>query len=238
MQHSTIEVAPHSGMEVVPDRSVPEVLYPPHTDYKPWEEPPQWPQAPQRNRIAGLRKATFWLLVALFAVVALALGLGTGLGLGLRDTRDEKTGASVSPTTSAFMAAESTAATASSSTSTSTGSTSTAPPTPTTLQDSGCPNMNGNTITKSSSKLTQIFKIYCDSDLTGTDQASLVVASLDECMTLCFSLNWTQNRKDVGAVWNENGVVGQTAGTCWCKGGTDINVTAKSGIVVATPLPS
>ncbi|KAI1143750.1 hypothetical protein F5Y05DRAFT_5361 [Hypoxylon sp. FL0543] len=138
-------------------------------------------------------------------------------------------------------AASSTSSGTSSSSSTSTSSSSSASaalPTPTTIQDSGCPNVNGNTVTKSSTKLAQTYKIYCDSDLTGTDQASLVVTSLDECITLCFSLNWTQNRKDVGSVWNEKGVVGQTAGTCWCKGGDNIQVTSRSGVVVATPIPS
>ncbi|KAI0840400.1 hypothetical protein F5Y06DRAFT_262659 [Hypoxylon sp. FL0890] len=74
MQHSTIEAVPDAGMQVAPDRSLPEVLYGPYVDYKPWDAASQWPNAPQESRIAGLRKATFWLLVALFAVVALALG--------------------------------------------------------------------------------------------------------------------------------------------------------------------
>ncbi|KAI1212346.1 beta-lactamase-like protein [Annulohypoxylon truncatum] len=47
------------------------------------------------------------------------------------------------------------------------------------------------------------YRFYCNSDLTGTDQASLVTNSLDECVTLCDSLNWTENRRDVGSVWNE-----------------------------------
>ncbi|KAI0131591.1 hypothetical protein F4776DRAFT_626844 [Hypoxylon sp. NC0597] len=236
MQHSTIEVVPDTGMQVAPDPSVPEVVYPQYAEYKPWQEPPQCSNVPQGSRIAGLRKATFWLLVALFAVVALALGsienaiLTHHLGAPVDNASASATSTSV--------VAEPAAATTTSSSSSTTSSMPAAQPTPTTIQDSGCPNINGNTVTKSSSKLTQTFRIYCDSDLTGTDQASLVVTTLDECITLCASLNWTQNRKDVGSVWNEKGVVGQTPGTCWCKGGSNIQVTAKSGIVVATPLPS
>ncbi|TGJ88524.1 hypothetical protein E0Z10_g195 [Xylaria hypoxylon] len=37
------------------------------------------------KRIAGLRIATFWLLLALAAVIALSVGLGTGIGLGLHN---------------------------------------------------------------------------------------------------------------------------------------------------------
>ncbi|OTA93257.1 hypothetical protein M434DRAFT_395813 [Hypoxylon sp. CO27-5] len=238
MQHSTIEVVPDTGMQVAPDPSVPEVVYPHYTEYKPWQELSQSSSVPQESRIAGLRRATFWLLVALFAVVALALGPieNAILTLHLGASVDSASASS----TSTSVVAEPAAATTTASSSSSTPSSIAAQPTqtPTTIQDSGCPNISGNTVTKSSSKMTQTFRIYCDSDLTGSDQASLVVTTLDECITLCASLNWTQNRKDVGSVWNEKGVVGQTPGTCWCKGGSNIQVTAKSGIVVATPLPS
>ncbi|OTB07962.1 hypothetical protein M426DRAFT_317463 [Hypoxylon sp. CI-4A] len=258
-QHSTLETLPDTGMQVRPDRSVPEVYYapshhPPYPEYKGYDL--GLPNIePQEKRIAGFRRVTFWLLVALFAVVALALGLSTGLGLGLRkDNSGDTTGAyaggasasdgtsSTSSTTSSITAESTptnTATKTSSSSSSTTSSTITvASPTPTYLEDSGCPNVNGTTVTKPSRAGTHSYRVYCESDLTGSDQASLVVNSLGECITLCDSLNWTQKRGDIGAVWNEKGVVEQTAGTCWCKGGNNVQATAKAGVVVASAIPS
>ncbi|KAI1393622.1 uncharacterized protein F4822DRAFT_385266 [Hypoxylon trugodes] len=257
--HSMLEASPvNHGMEVAPDRTLPEVYYQQYPQYKPYEESQHIQQAQlaahnggttQGTEISRLKRTTFWLLVALIAVMALALGLGTGLGLGLRNNNSQKsTGTaveSVSGSTSAPAAASTTSSsttdgatsTTASSTSTSTSSStqSAAEATPTSLIDSGCPGTNGSTLTQSQSSIT--YNVYCNSDLTGSDLASLVVNSLEECLTVCDSLNWTQKRKDVGSVWNEQGVVGQTAGTCWCKGGNSIKVTAKPGIVVASPVP-
>ncbi|KAI2471502.1 hypothetical protein F4781DRAFT_420677 [Annulohypoxylon bovei var. microspora] len=236
--HSTKEVALESGMELAPDRSLPEVIHPQYVQYK----------IPEK-RIAGLRRETFWLLVALSTVVALALGLGTGLGLGLRNNNGNNTGAeaesasisngntvslSVATSTSAPVATESVATATSTGSTSSTKTTSIAASTITPLVDSGCPGINGTTTTIS----TMSYRLYCNSDLTGTNQASLVTNSLNECVTLCDSLNWTQNRRDVGSVWNEKGVIGQTAGTCWCKGGNSIQVISHTGIVVARALAS
>ncbi|KAI0380978.1 hypothetical protein F5Y04DRAFT_256431 [Hypomontagnella monticulosa] len=242
--HSTIETAPSTEPEVAPDPVAPEVYHAPPYPYKGYDltSYTQNSETPRKNEIAGLRKPTFWLLIALFSVVALSLGLGTGLGLGLKNNNVNNTGAATSESdnmTSSPHATTTSSSTTSESTSTSTSTSSTsavstaAAPTSTGVQDSGCPNRNGNTI----SKTTLTYKISCNSDLTGSDLASLVVNSLEECISMCDSLNWTQKRKDVGSVWNEEGVIGQTAGTCWCKGGDKIQVTSKPGIVVASPLP-
>ncbi|KAI1104688.1 hypothetical protein F4804DRAFT_306513 [Jackrogersella minutella] len=238
--HSTKEVAPEFGMEVAPDRSIPEAIYPQYGPYKGYDISSQWPSSTlPESKIAGLRRATFWLVVVLCAVIALALGLGTGLGLGLRNNNVNNTSAEAgsgpvsSVVTSATTGTSTSATATTSSASSTTSTTSTAATTTTSLVDSGCPGINGTTAMKS----TQSYIFYCSSDLTGNDQASLVTSSLDECLTLCDSMNWTQDRKDVGSVWNEEGVIGQTAGTCWCKGGSNIQVTSKAGIVVASALP-
>ncbi|KAI1451878.1 hypothetical protein F4805DRAFT_449733 [Annulohypoxylon moriforme] len=253
--HSTKEVALESGMELAPDHSIPEVIYPQPAPYKGYDLSQWQNEKNSGKRVAGLRRETFWLLVILFAVVALSLGLGTGLGLGLRSNNVNTTGkdadsasisngntvsSSVATSTPApeSMAAESVATSTSTSSTSSTRTTSIASSTITSLVDSGCPGINGTTTSMSTNGVNMTYRFYCDSDLTGTDQASLVTNSLDECVTLCDSLNWTEQRRDVGSVWNEKGVVGQKAGTCWCKGGNGIQVISHSGIVVASALPS
>ncbi|KAI1464701.1 uncharacterized protein F4812DRAFT_151215 [Daldinia caldariorum] len=259
--YSTMEVAPSTAPEFSSaDSSAPEVA--PETYHHPQyyqckdyytasqQSPPQLnspPSPPGQAEIAGLKKPTFWLLVALFSAVALALGLGTGLGLGLRNNGvvDNK-GASADNEAITNGATSSSPTRSESTTSTSTGTSTTgttkssssntpvvAVPTPTVFVDSGCPDRSGGAI----SGKNRSYDVYCDSDLTGTDQASLVVNSLEECLALCDSLNWTQKRGDVGCVWNEKGVVGQKKGTCWCKGGDSIKVTSLAGIVVASPAP-
>ncbi|KAI0887122.1 uncharacterized protein GGS22DRAFT_104755 [Annulohypoxylon maeteangense] len=260
--HSTKEVALESGMEVAPDHAIPEVVPPQHTHYKGYDISQWQNDNGSEKRISGLRRETFWLLVTLCAVVSLALGLGMGLGLGLRNNNNvNNTGkdadsasisnantlsASLTTSTSAHnsVAAESadsvtTATPTSTSTSStrSSGTTSIASSTITSVVDSGCPDINGTTTSMSTNGINIIYRFYCNSDLTGTDQAALVTNSLDECVRLCDSLNWMEKRRDVGSVWNEKGVVGQKAGSCWCKGGSNIQVTAKSGIVVASALP-
>ncbi|OTB20256.1 hypothetical protein K445DRAFT_362441 [Daldinia sp. EC12] len=265
MYYSTMEITPGTAPQLDTDSSAPEVApetyHPQYYQYKDYAgEQPQISPPPRQSEIAGLRKPTFWLLVALFSVVALALGLGTGLGLGLKNNGvGNNAGASAdneairNGTTSSTQAAPSktkctkskSTTAASSSTSGATKTTGTARssssstvivavPTPTAFVDSGCPGRDGNTIAGSENRS---YVVHCNSDLTGANLASLVVNSLEECLALCDSLNWVQKRRDVGCVWNEKGVVGQKAGTCWCKGGDDIQVTALTGIVVATPAP-
>ncbi|KAI0115038.1 hypothetical protein F4814DRAFT_418019 [Daldinia grandis] len=249
--HSTMETAPGTAPQLVTDSSAPEVApetyNPQYYEYKNYDVAQlQTSPAPRKSEIAGLRKPTFWLLVALFSVVALALGLGTGLGLGLRSNGSavNNTGASadneaISNGVTSTSSAPTTSTRSPENTSRKSSSTSTAviaepTPTPTVLVDSGCPSRSGSTILGENHRQ---YKISCNSDLTGTNLASLVVNSLEECLALCDSLNWVQRRSDVGCVWNEKGVVGQVAGTCWCKGGDNIKATSLAGIVVASPAP-
>ncbi|KAI1808451.1 hypothetical protein F4811DRAFT_239820 [Daldinia bambusicola] len=256
--YSTMEVAPSSAPEFSSaDSSAPEVApeayHPPYDcqykDYVATQQPPLPPHvnsltlSPRQAEIAGLKKPTFWLLVALFSVVALALGLGTGLGLRNNSAVNNQgnsaanEGINSGTTSSSTHTVSSTPPPTSSGSTRTTGTVSSTPviavPTPTTFVDSGCPNRSGRTLFGKD----RTYDVYCDSDLTGTDQASLVVNSLEECLALCDSLNWTQKRGDVGCVWNEKGVVGQEKGTCWCKGGDGIKVTSLAGIVVASPAP-
>ncbi|KAI8966813.1 hypothetical protein F5Y11DRAFT_343183 [Daldinia sp. FL1419] len=243
---STIEATPSTAPELDTDSSAPEVApatyHSPYYLYKNYDvAPSQVAEPPRQAEIAGLRKPTFWLLVVLFSAVALALGLGTGLGLGLRgndgahDTVASANSEVVNSGTSSSAQAAPPPTTSSGgrSTSISSSTDTIAIATPTAFETSQCPGRSGSVIAGK----TQKYNVYCNSDLTGTDQASLVVNSLEECLTLCDSLNWTQKRQDIGCVWNEKGVVGQKVGTCWCKGGSNIKVTSLSGIVVASPAP-
>ncbi|KAL7622409.1 hypothetical protein AAE478_007914 [Parahypoxylon ruwenzoriense] len=244
--NSMKEVIPDTGPEVVPDRSAPEVLQPQYYQYSTHDTASQWQALPPKNElnheggvlsISGLRRVTFWLVVALLVVITLALGLGLGLGLGLRTTNASADPAPINyatttePSVASSMSSSISSRSISSRSSVST--TSVAEPTPTSIEESGCPGRNGDTIVKA--KLS--YKVYCDSDLTGNNLASLVTRSLEECLSMCDSINFFQNRSDVGSVYNEAGTGTQTPGTCWCKGGDGIQVTSNLGNVVASPEP-
>lgn len=82
-------VAPQydSGLEVVPstkDPALTSTFYPPsgypQTDAGTWDNVSSLPQYPQQPRlICGLRRTTFWLLVALAALIVVgAVGGGVG----------------------------------------------------------------------------------------------------------------------------------------------------------------
>jgi uncharacterized membrane protein len=43
----------------------------------------------ERGQICGIRKTTFWILVAAAVVILAAAGLGAGLGVGLSQSSNE-----------------------------------------------------------------------------------------------------------------------------------------------------
>ncbi|KAL2817659.1 hypothetical protein BJX63DRAFT_103183 [Aspergillus granulosus] len=106
-------------------------------------------------------------------------------------------------------------------------------PTPT----SPCPSGN-NTITTPSLGTIR-YRIYCDSDISGSNKitlSSIVVSSFDECLAFCNTMNYFQDRTDVAATYNVAGTGTQTPGTCWCLGGEGIGVTENVGNDVAFPI--
>jgi hypothetical protein len=81
--------------------------------------------------------------------------------------------------------------------------------------------------------------VACDSDFSGSGKqtlASFVTATWDECLELCNTMNYFQDRADIGCTWNVAGTGQQTPGTCWCLGGADKTVVSNEGNVVAIPL--
>ncbi|KAI9370286.1 hypothetical protein BJX61DRAFT_544767 [Aspergillus egyptiacus] len=192
----------------------------------------------------GKRKV-YWLFVAVavlgFAVVGLAVGLGVGLTRGLQNDSDSDSD-SDSNTSAATTQPDSTdtppsnPASDPSSTPT-TIYTTTLTATPSATPSSICPSANNTIVTQSLGPTR--YRIHCDSDIGGRNKitlASIVLPSFDECLALCNTMNYFQERTDVGCTYNVAGTGTQTPGTCWCLGGEGIGVVENVGNEVAMPV--
>ncbi|KAH6651340.1 hypothetical protein F5144DRAFT_544268 [Chaetomium tenue] len=237
-----------SGIEVV--NNTPEKYYvSPEYDQKfPASERP--PSAP-KNKICGLSRPIFFLTIALSALAILVVGLGAGLGVALSKVQASPsnmnaddgnanaprvdpltlssavdTSASSPTSTPATTSTDTTATTTSSSTSSSR-------PKPSNI----CPSADNSVIKGTVGDVR--YRVACDSDFTGSGKetlASFFAETWDNCLKLCNTMNYFQERTDVGCTWNVAGTGQQTPGTCWCLGGADKELVANVGNVAAVPL--
>ncbi|KAL2821403.1 hypothetical protein BDW59DRAFT_164138 [Aspergillus cavernicola] len=196
----------------------------------------------------GKRKGTFWLFVAVAVLGIAVIGLAVGLGVGLSRNHDsgstqssastgEETDTPIPTTTTnssdsndtspsiytTTITATATATAGSSATSSSASSPS-----------SICPSANNTIITQSLGAAR--YRIHCDSDIGGQNKetlASIVLPSFDACLALCNTMNYFQDRTDVGCTYNVAGTGSQTPGTCWCLGGEGTSVVENVGNDVA-----
>ncbi|OJJ02592.1 hypothetical protein ASPVEDRAFT_151215 [Aspergillus versicolor CBS 583.65] len=203
--------------------------------------------------------------VLVAAVIGLAVGLGVGLAKnGGSGTESEAVSSQPSPTETNNDSSndETSPATPSSSSSSSSSPSSSPTTTPTstytspfdndsldsTITLSGvqqtpqpsptsiCPNANGTVVVHLPGP--KRYRIFCDSDFAATgkkDLASIVLGSFDECLGLCNTMNYFQEREDVGCTYNVDGTGDQTPGTCWCLGGS-LDVVTNVGNEVAMPI--
>ncbi|KAK4096381.1 hypothetical protein N658DRAFT_501645 [Parathielavia hyrcaniae] len=233
MHSSAPEVAFHEGLEV----------HHPVSDLEAVSGGQQWRHQDMsigtgkalspKKRICGLSKSIFWLAVAVTVLAVGIIGLGVGVGISMnnraesanvdgvdRDSSSSSTAipslqASITQTqpTSTTSTPSSTIFPTSTSTSTTTSSAA-ATPEPSNI----CPAANGTIVTPAVGSVR--YRVACDSDFGGSgkqDLASYVTATFGECVDLCNSLNYFQDRADVGCTWNVAGTGTQTPGTCWCS---------------------
>jgi hypothetical protein len=113
----------------------------------------------------------------------------------------------------------------------------TSSPSPSSSPSSPCPSANNTLISPTLGTIR--YQIHCDSDIGGSGKitlSSIVVDTFDECLALCNTMNYFQDRTDVGATYNVAGTGTQTPGTCWCLGGEGLEVTENVGNDVAFPV--
>ncbi|KAL2127830.1 hypothetical protein VTI74DRAFT_10110 [Chaetomium olivicolor] len=235
-----MQVAPYEGLEVFHDLAPEVVNGGQHQKLHPVAGRGEALQP--KNRICGLSRAIFWLAVAMTILGIIVIGLGIGLGVALSKAQSANIyngattslpslgpAASSSPPSSAPTSTPTSPIISSTSTST---STSTGIPRPSDI----CPGANNTIVAPSLGNVR--YRVACDSDFSGSGKqtlASLVVATWDDCLALCNTMNYFQNRADVGCTWNVQGTGTQTPGTCWCLGGADKTVVANRGNVAAVP---
>ncbi|KAL4808180.1 hypothetical protein BDV18DRAFT_158291 [Aspergillus unguis] len=188
------------------------------------------------------KKKLVWLFVALGVLGAAVAGLSIGLGVGLSKRNADSASKQSQSDLDSDLPNNATSTCPSTSTSTSTvtiTSLSTPSSTSSSSPDTPCP--SGNNTIISSSVGTIKYRINCDSDFSGNAKktlGSVVLGSFDECVSLCNSMNWFQDREDVGATFNVAGTGGQSKGTCWCLGGEGKIVSENVGNDAAVPISS
>ncbi|KUI56473.1 hypothetical protein VP1G_03810 [Cytospora mali] len=160
--------------------------------------PPSPYKTPQQERIWGLPKKKFWILLGALIiavlVIALALGLGLGLGLSSHQGTSSSSSASYTPTATPRPSATSSA-----------------------NSTLSCPSSNGTTYTSASQ---ESFKIYCAIDynsLTGSgtvDLSHMRADTVESCIYDCAS-----DSDCVGAGWGWYQPDSSLAGSdvCWLK---------------------
>ncbi|RMJ21288.1 hypothetical protein PHISP_07842, partial [Aspergillus sp. HF37] len=121
---------------------------------------------------------------------------------------------------------------------TSSSATTTSPTASALVSSVDCPDDDKTTRTVEIGSKAQTYRIHCASDFGGekADLASIALPSFDKCLSLCNSMNYFQDRGDVGCTYNWKGTGGQTPGTCWCLGGSDKTIVSNQGNIVAQPV--
>lgn len=100
-----------------------------------------------------------------------------------------------------------------------------------------CPDRNGTIVNSSPGSMQ--YRVLCDSDFDGSGKetlSSVVLSSFVDCVAVCNTMNYFQDRTDIGATFNVAGTGTQTPGTCWCLGGADKVVVKNVGNDAAVPL--
>ncbi|GAB1319812.1 hypothetical protein MFIFM68171_10022 [Madurella fahalii] len=209
-----MEVAPYEGLEVLNDSSL-EVV----SSGQPRKLHPvagSGEALSSRNRICGLPRAIFWLTIAMAVLAITIVGLGVGLGNALSKAQYANTFNSMptslaNPGLAASSLPPSSTQTSSAPTSTSTATISSTSVSGGVPQPSNiCPGANNTIVTRP-------------------------LATWDDCLNLCNTMNYVQDRRDVGCTWNVLGTGSQTSGTCWCLGGVAKKLVTNIGNVAAVP---
>ncbi|KAK3309440.1 uncharacterized protein B0T15DRAFT_515495 [Chaetomium strumarium] len=196
-----------------------------------------------KSRLCGLSRTIFWLAITITVLAIIIIGLATGFGVALSKAQNANAYnsmpsslASTTPTVFSSPPSSSThispALTPLSTSTVSSTSMSGGIPQPSNI----CPGANNTILTPPIGDVRYL--VACDSDFGDSGKqtlASFVTATWDDCLDLCNTMNYFQDRADIGCTWNVLGTGTQTPGTCWCLGGADKTVVANRGNVAAVP---
>ncbi|KAM0329501.1 hypothetical protein ACHAQA_004810 [Verticillium albo-atrum] len=198
--------------------------------------------AAKEDRICGLRRVTFWLVMLSAILAAGLIGAAAAAGVMASKNSNDGSGGSVAagacssvPVASASASASASvsgSASASASASTTTGASTTsasdftAIPIPTQasaglgVTDPGCPGVNGTEFEVPGTDL--VFERICGVNYPGNDIGMLPMTRMDDCLLLCASQNISPQGAAgscLGVVWGYGGRQGTNAAFCWLKFG-------------------
>ncbi|EEP75382.1 predicted protein [Uncinocarpus reesii 1704] len=231
-QHN-LEALPPDGMEVVQPGLEPVAS---QGDFR-YSQDKYVP--PPAQTICGVRKTIFWPVIAA-ALVVVAVGMAVGLGVGLSQARNSAPTVTVVSNSAGDVGSVMPSMTVPSNTpfasETPSSTTRPLPPGETRAPEGVCPSKNNTIIERNLGEKS--YRILCDSDFGGGKQtlASAYMPTFEDCLDLCNTMNYFQNRADIGCTYNVVGSGQQRPGTCWCLGGRDKRVERNVGNEIAAPL--
>ncbi|KAL2786086.1 hypothetical protein BJX66DRAFT_313493 [Aspergillus keveii] len=220
-------------------------LYP-HDGLHPWNPPAIEPKdISERGQICGIKKTTFWILVAAAVVILAAAGLGAGLGVGLSQNSNE---GSQDPVTTTIIRSA-TAAPTPTTTATPTLSETSITASRGTINDEtvilyrDCPSSNNTLYSIEIDTTTYQFRKECNAHVVHEGQypnlVRQVAASLNDCMNLCAMYNYLNTTTDTdldfacSAVCWRNGFEGNDwPGVCFGYPGLDQESEVPGGFLI------
>lgn len=205
----------YSDLQVVPDQpslepaqAEKELATQQGTEKKPAGDAYAYQDIASSNRhICGLRRKTFWIVLAVVAVVVIGAAVGGGVGGALSNRSSASASASASASSSSGVS--STAPTPTEPSSVSVTTTTLVGPTQTLLRD--CPSSD-NTLYEVSFGADQFeFRKMCSIKLAGNGDnvVSVKTANLDDCINRCANYN-NENRTEIAS-----GSSGVCNAVCW-----------------------
>ncbi|KAI0448804.1 hypothetical protein F5B21DRAFT_496364 [Xylaria acuta] len=210
-----------TGLEVAPE--------PPKTS----NQAPIFSTPTQERTIYGVRRATFFLSVALAVVIiAAAVGGGVGGSLAVQNAKSACKSNSTSEVTVVTTTVTAAAATGS--------ATSTAGPlvVPTGVVKLDCPGL-GEDIAISLGADSWVFTPACGVDYSGSDFAAVIVYSFHDCLQACAAHNHYSGEEECMAVTfqaNQTQFIPANYGNCWLKKGNPAGNPADDDLTAGAKL--
>ncbi|ETS86672.1 hypothetical protein PFICI_00500 [Pestalotiopsis fici W106-1] len=216
----------HEGLEVSPQQHYQQPRYDGNYAL------PGAPAPKPERTIFGMRRATFFLSVALLVVI-----IGAAVGGGVGGSLAAKNNSTCAPCSSGSNTVSVTTVTATAA-STPTGTSSSVLSVPTGVVALDCPSLTNQDQVISLASQSWTFKPTCGTNYIGADITAIIVYSFRDCLQGCAAMNYFSGNATCAAVTfnaNQTLEIPKDYGNCWLKTGSgQVDVGSSNYIISAT----
>ncbi|KAI1268832.1 hypothetical protein F5Y18DRAFT_423062 [Xylariaceae sp. FL1019] len=219
-----------AGLEVAPNQAKPTFAFD-YSERVREDTPPR--------TILGLRRATFFLSLALIVVI-LAAGIGAGVGGSVAVNNARNSCATNSTMPSSPISALTTTATVTIEAGT-TSTTAGRLVVPTGVVALDCPSLSGTSETIKLGSKSWVFDLTCGTDFGGGDIGAVIVYSINDCMQACAAHNYFSNDNSCQHVTfnaNQTSEIPKDYGNCWLKTGEVEGQEGDSNLICGAAISS